>query len=1013
MALQKQPISIPFALGLDQKTDKWQLAIGNFLSLVNSVFTTGKQLTKRNGFPQLTALPTNSQASTITTFNDNLLAIGNSVYAYSNPANTWSNQGYFQSLSLSVQPLIRTAYSQTVVDAAVAVNGLVCTAFLDGDGSYKYQISDSTTGQSIIPITLLPATATLARVYTLNNYFVITFLDTVSASTHLQYIAIPIYNPTLPTAATDIGTTVNSLTAGYDGASSNNSLYFAWANGAGGISAASLSSSFVVSATVVVGTGHTATLMSVAVDNSQSTAIVWISAYASSNTYTWAINQNLLPVVGPVHSITGEALAAITSSATSTGNVSTLNLFYEVINTYSYDSIRTDYINTNTVTQAGTVGTETTLLRSVGLASKAFRMNGVNYMMVVYGQSFVTSYQPTFFLMNGSNGDLIGKLAYSNAGGYMTTEILPKVQVTGTEAQVAYLYADQIQAVNTTQGAANPSGVYAQTGINLATWNFSNSKSLSTAEIGHNLHISGGFPWMYDGVKPVEHGFNVWPEPILAVPSTTGGSMSAQVYFYVWVYEWTDAQGNIHRSAPSIPFEVTTTSATSSVLVDIPTLRLTYKTAPNVVRLVGYRWSTAQEIYYQITSVTAPLLNNTTVDSVTYLDTQSDAQIIGNNILYTTGGVVENIAAPATSIMTLFDTRLWLVDAEDPNLLWFSKQVIEATPVEFSDLFTFYVSPTQAAQGSTGPITALAPMDDKLVVFKADAIYYINGIGPDNTGTNNQYSPPTFIAGTVGSVDQDSIVLMPSGLMFQSDKGVWLLGRDLSTQYIGAPVEGFNGDSVTSALCIPGTNQVRFTVSGTISSTLFKSMHTILDENGVICQETAGNYTDNTNSTMLMYDYYFNQWGTFNLVNAPVTISFTTAWINLAGVQGYERAYHFFFLANYLSPHKLQFGIAYDYNPSIYQAPLVSPSNYAGLYGNTTYTPIYGNGDPYGGIGPVEQWRLFLDKQKCQSFQVSMQEVFDPSFSTEPGAGLTMSGLNLIVGIKKGYRPIASSGSVS
>jgi hypothetical protein len=208
------------------------------------------------------------------------------------------------------------------------------------------------------------------------------------------------------------------------------------------------------------------------------------------------------------------------------------------------------------------------------------------------------------------------------------------------------------------------------------------------------------------------------------------------------------------------------------------------KTA-NPVKIVAYRWSVGQQIYYQTTSILAPILNDTTVDSVTFVDVNADVTILGNNILYTTGGVIENVNAPSSNVLALFDTRLWLVDAEDPNVLWYSKQVIPATPVEMSDLFTIFVPPTTSTQGSTGPMTAAAAMDDKLIVFKRNAMLYINGSGPDNTGANNQYSPPIFITATVGSKNQRSIVLMPQGLMFQSDnKGIWLLGRDLNTDYM-------------------------------------------------------------------------------------------------------------------------------------------------------------------------------------------------------------------------------------
>ncbi len=158
--------------------------------------------------------------------------------------------------------------------------------------------------------------------------------------------------------------------------------------------------------------------------------------------------------------------------------------------------------------------------------------------------------------------------------------------------------------------------------------------------------------------------------------------------------------------------------------------------------------------------------------------------------------MVENIGAPPTSVMTLFKSRLFLVDAEDKNLLWYSKQVIESTPVEMSDLFTLFVAPTIGAQGNTGPITALSSMDDKLIIFKKNAIYYLVGVGPDNTGASNDFSDPVFVTSTVGCDEQNSIVFTPNGLQFQSDKGIWLLGRDLSTTYIGSPVEESNASYV-------------------------------------------------------------------------------------------------------------------------------------------------------------------------------------------------------------------------
>jgi hypothetical protein len=356
--------------------------------------------------------------------------------------------------------------------------------------------------------------------------------------------------------------------------------------------------------------------------------------------------------------------------------------------------------------------------------------------------------------------------------------------------------------------------------------------------------------------------------------------------------------------------------------------------------------------------------------------------------------------------MTLFDTRLWLVDAEDPNLLWFSKQVIENTPVEMSDLLTMYIAPTTAAQGSTGPITAIAPMDDKLIIFKGNAIYYINGTGPDNTASNNQYSQPIFITSTVGCMNQQSIVFMPNGLMFQSDKGIWLLSRGLDASYIGAPVEQYNSGTVESAQNIPETNQVRFILNtgitlmydyyygqwGTfvgvpaLSSCIFQGLHSFINKFGGVYQETPGLYVDGSN---------------------PVLMQFTTGPIRLDALQSYQRAYEFFLLGEYVSPHKLQIGILYDYATYPSQTVLISPTNFNPTYGNSS---PYGEGS-YGGNSTTEEWRIHLKNQRCSAIGISLQEVYDGSFGVAAGAGFTLSGLNIVCGFKSKFRTISSAHS--
>lgn len=1033
--IQKQEIDISFAKGLDTKTDPKRVPIGKFLQLENTVFDKGGLLQKRNGYGRLASLP-NTSYSYVTTFKDNLTAIGPNIAAYNTGGAGWVSKGTIQPLSVSTLPLIRNNLNQTAVDAVIAPNGLVCTVYLESDGSTttnKYAIADSVTGQNIVAPTVIPVTSGTVsggmRVFVLANNFVIVFTNTITATPHLQYVMVNSNNPTVVGANTDIASSyVPATTLSWDGCVIDNRLIVAYNTTSGGQSikvTAVLPSGTVL--TPLTFAAEIATMVSVTGDTTNPVnPIAYVSYYdaTSDDGFMLAVNLSLHTVMAPEQIILNQEVLNITSVAQN----GVCRAFYEVDNAYGFDAtIPTNYVEAIDVTLSGpTVGAPFVSLRSVGLGSKAFLVDGVSYYLAAYE----SAYQPTYFLINGTESTedapvVAGKLAYQDGGGYLPTG-LPGVTVIDMTAYVPYLFKDLIQAVNkntNVPAGSQTAGIYSQTGINLGTFVIG-TDLFDSAEIGNDLHLSGGFLWMYDGYLPLEHGFFLYPDMDATDPddmatwSESGGSMAAQpdgatntdAYYYQIVYEWTDNQGNAFRSAPSVPIPVTTTGSgtAGSVELSIPTLRVTMKTA-NPVKIVIYRWSVAQQNYFQVTSITSPLLNDTAVDEVTFLDTLPDASILGNNLIYTTGGVIENIAAPATNAMTLFDSRFWQVDAEDPDNLWFSKQVIQATPVEMSDLLTIYVPPNTGTETSTGPIKTLSVMDDKLILGKKNAFLYINGTGPDNTGANNQYSPATFITSTVGCDNQRSIVLTPQGLMFESNKGIWLLARDLTTSYIGAPVQEFTtGASVVSAVTVPETNQVRFNLDSgvtlmydyyydewgsftgvpSLSSCIYQGLHTYINSFGATYQETPGAYLDGSN---------------------PVLMRFKTGPLRLGELQGYQRAYFFFLLGDYISPFKMELSLYYDYAVSPEKTVLITPINYSTPFGSGSSQSPFGQGSPFGGPADLLDWRIFTDKQRCQAFSIGMREIFDSSFGTAAGAGFTLSGLNVVCGFKKGYRPQAAA----
>lgn len=1101
--IQKQNININFANGVNTKTDPKQLSIGQFLALNNSVFTVAGELKKRNGNKLLTSLPTSTPASYLTTLNEGLVAVGQSIFSYNQPSNVWNTQGKYYPASLSTLPMVRNSLSQVQCDSVVAPNGLVCVVYTevsDLTPSYKFTVASSTTGQTVLAPAVIPvasgAVSGSPRVFLLGSYFIIVFTRLVGSTSHLSYVTVSSLVPAstgLP--ANDIAASyIPSSRLSWDGVVFNNTLYVGYDTTSGGqtvavtaLPRASAIAGIPASApNTTTGSGKTATLVSMSVDTTMTDPNIYISFYdsGSSTGYTYAVDSSLAQTLAATETITSGTILNLTSSAQN----GTLQLFLEVNNSYGYDSaIPTNFIDSVTMSSSGTVGTRYTVIRSVGLASKSFIIDRTVYVQTAYESSAAAGagFQPSYFLVDGTRSTqaaprIVCKVAYSNGGGYLALG-LPGVFINGYQVSLPYLLKDLIesQAPATLQSVANPApALYTQTGINLASIDL-NATDFSSTDIAGSLQLSGGFGWMYDGSVPIEENFFLWPDSVEVTSSssainitgdtvsgsktlinlsstagvglgmsvaatgvTTGsvvtsftattitmslvatsshtaegialsgningqptGFVSGQPsYYYQAIYSWTDKQGDVHNSAPSIPVPTgsLTTAVTYINTISIPTLRLTYKT--NVtIRL--YRWSVANQNYYEVTSIQQPVLNSTTSDFVTIVDPFADASIVGNNLIYTTGGVVEDVNSPASSIITLFDTRAWKVDAEDQNLLWYSKQIIESTPVEWSDLFTYYVAPNTGTVNSTGPITAMAPMDDKLVLFKKDAIYFINGTGPDNTGANSQYpTSPYFITSTVGCSNQKSVVLMQNGLMFQSDKGIWLLDRNLGTSYIGAPVEGFNDSVVTSAINVPATTQVRFTLdtgetlmydyyysqwgvfkgAPAVSSTIYQGSHTLLNGLGQVLQETPEFYLDGSN---------------------PVLLSFATGPISVAGISGYQRAYQVALTGAYSSPHKLVVQISYDFS-QFTQQYVINPTNATGVYGSDS---LYGQTSPYGGPGNLEQWRIQFNNQQCQSFQISLQEVYDPTQGQPAGAGFTMSNMNCLVGIKKATKPFSAA----
>lgn len=501
----------------------------------------------------------------------------------------------------------------------------------------------------------------------------------------------------------------------------------------------------------------------------------------------------------------------------------------------------------------------------------------------------------------------------------------------------------------------------------------------------------------YITVTNVNHGAAITSPPQNfnvsgALAQSSGGATTVGSYGYAVSYRWEDARGQIHESTPfymtaqmSSPPDPAKTGGLGStgggnVWLTIPTLKQTNKAN---VSIEIYRTQLNGSTYNRITTP-GSIGNSNTADTITYLDSASDVSIAGNDLLYTTGGVVNNVAPPPASIACIHKGRVFLsgLDFND-SLIWVSTPYVSGAPVNFNDTFTIQVDP------GGGPITGLASMDDNLIVFKSQKIWVVGGQGPDATG-NGSFSLPQPISTPVGCGNANAIVLMPRGLLYATSvvaPQIYLLNRSLQVEYLGAPTEGLLAtNSYGNAVAVPGTTEVRFYGS----------------------------------SNIVVYDWYYDQWGYDLLSQAPVVgliangstyylagsalyqegtgfqdpgsagiaTSLTTPWIPVAGVQGLQRIYKLLMLGTFGSmtvPH-FTFNIQYDYNTS---------------YSDTiTWTPAQSATTPAGQAAALPvQVRIDMPRQLCEAFRLIVTE------STPAALQVQINQLALEAGVRPGaYR---------
>ena len=449
--------------------------------------------------------------------------------------------------------------------------------------------------------------------------------------------------------------------------------------------------------------------------------------------------------------------------------------------------------------------------------------------------------------------------------------------------------------------------------------------------------VSGWTSMVYPGSTPSVAGANtvrevqfMHPPTITSVLQFASGNLGAGKYEYVATYARANDDGSITESPPSLPFTITSPGNVNAILGISTYAMAGYSTAaiPGDVLILVYRTSANGTVLNRIQEdpfTGTPLLNVTNVPGVIFADNNADATIAPNPELYTSGDVFDNVCPSICTIAARVRDRVYLSGTPDGFTVYYSDPVQNSGTTNFHDEQVIYAD-------DGGPVTAIGAVDSNTFIFKASSIYVVYGVEGTNNGSGNTLSNPTKVpTGDIGCISQASIVTVPQGIMFQSARGIELLDRNLSIQFIGEPVkDATSGQAVVDAIEVPTQYQVRFflgngsvavysittgewstfnypfVTGASLSATTYQGVVTWLSVGPTIQQEMPGVYLD------AFVNDLTGQW---------ITSAFTTGQITLGeGLQGYRRYQVLQMLGTWAGESGATISVSADYGTSPVQS---------------------------------------------------------------------------------------------
>lgn len=389
--------------------------------------------------------------------------------------------------------------------------------------------------------------------------------------------------------------------------------------------------------------------------------------------------------------------------------------------------------------------------------------------------------------------------------GYLAPGAGPRPQVHRLSADKFLTVMGRLSKFSQAGDAASQASVF---GIDRWTVEYLNTTNVAALNQGPGTTSAdaaylplGNLTQTANGAQVVAHGTSAIPFVPVLTPSTGAGALGLlKTYQYVTTVEVRDERGGIWESPPSIAASVVLTGTQNTIDIAAQISAMELPTRRRTIKL----WRTKGDgsIFQLVTKVATP-----GVTSIAYTDLIADTAL--NSAEFLSLEIPATIT-PAASHVELFGGRLWVADRDFTSQLWFSKKIQENRAPVFVGAFQLSLS------DSEGPITNMAAMDDKLVVFKASAVYVIYGDGPDSSGAGN-FPVVLRVDTDIGAKVGTPVVSTGSEVYFVADRGIHRMNRALKFDWVGLPVDRYlnqplvqTQEVITGAVFSPAEDEVRF-----------------------------------------------------------------------------------------------------------------------------------------------------------------------------------------------------------